>query len=163
MVSTSNEKFSGIQPLEVGVVFLWNILHQSICDFLESKGNFSGFFDENQTHVLIPLELELITSPSRFKVLYYSLVIYGDTPVPMDNNDEGHGTTISLIKHVQDMSCDRNMSKIVVDLSSWIDMPPPTYSFLTTPSLIEIVRGEEKEVGIQLVSSSGTLPNFLFA
>jgi hypothetical protein len=122
---------------------------------LELGGNFTGFFDENQTHVLIPLELESITSPSRFKVLYYALAIYGNTPIRMDHDDEGHESTSPPINK----PADNNMSKIVVDLSSWIDIPPPTYSFLTTPSPIEIIRGEEKEVGIQLVSSSGTLPN----
>ncbi|MGH9925412.1 MAG: hypothetical protein ACRD5B_08535 [Nitrososphaeraceae archaeon] len=33
------------------------------------------------------------------------------------------------------------------------------HGFLTTPFPIEIVRGEEKEVGLQLESSSGSLPN----
>ena len=48
---------------------------------------------------------------------------------------------------------------MLVDLSSWIDIPPPTYSFSTTPPIIEIVRGGEQEIGIQLVSSSGMLPD----
>jgi hypothetical protein len=123
---------------------------------LEFEGNFTGFFDENQTHVLIPLELESITSPSKFKVLYYGLVIYGDTPIRIDqDDDEDYESTLTPTNK----ATDKGISKIVVDLSSWIDIPPPTYSFLTTPSPIEIVRGEEKEVGIQLVSSSGTLPN----
>ncbi len=121
---------------------------------LELEGNFTGFFDENQTHVLIPLELESITSPSRFKVLYYGLVIYGDTPIQIDQDSDDESTSSPINK-----AADNGISKIVVDLSSWIDIPPPIYSFLTTPSPIEIVRGEEKEVGLQLVSSTGTLPN----
>lgn len=124
---------------------------------LELQGNFTGFFDENQTHVLIPLELDSITSPARFKVLYYALVIYGDLHNQMDEDVDDYNyrsTSPSANK-----TADDGISKIVVDLSSWIDIPPPTYSFLTTPSPIEIVRGEEKEVGLQLESSSGSLPS----
>jgi hypothetical protein len=41
---------------------------------------------------------------------------------------------------------------------SWIDIPSLSSSFLTTLSPINIVRGEEKEVGLQLVSTFGSLP-----
>jgi hypothetical protein len=124
---------------------------------LELQGNFTGFFDENQTHVLIPLELDSITSPARFKVLYYALVIYGDrhNRIYADVDDYDYRST----SPPANKTADDGISKIVVDLSSWIDIPPPTYSFLTTPSPIEIVRGEEIEVGLQLESSSGSLPN----
>ena len=122
---------------------------------LELQGNFTGFFDENQTHVLIPLELDSITSPARFKVLYYALVIYGDRHNRIDEDAVNYTSTSSPTNK----TADDGISKIVVDLSSWIDIPPPTYSFLTTPSPIEIVRGEEREVGLQLASSSGSLPN----
>jgi hypothetical protein len=119
--------------------------------------NFTGFFDENQTHVLIPLELDSITSPARFKVLYYALVIYGDRHNRINEDVDGYDYRSTAPP--TNKTADDGISKIVVDLSSWIDIPPPTYSFLTTPSPIEIVRGEEKEVGLQLESSSGSLPN----
>jgi len=124
---------------------------------LALQGNFTGFFDENQTHVLIPLELDSITSPARFKVLYYALVIYGDrhNRIYEDVDDFDYRST----SPPTNKTADDGISKIVVDMSSWIDIPPPTYSFLTTPSPIEIVRGEEIEVGLQLESSSGSLPN----
>jgi hypothetical protein len=124
---------------------------------LELQGNFTRFFDENQTHVLIPLELDSITSPARFKVLYYALVIYGDlhNRIYEDADDYDYRST----SPPANKTADDGISKIVVDLSSWIDIPPPTYSFLTTPSPLEIVRGEEIEVGLHLESSSGSLPN----
>jgi hypothetical protein len=119
---------------------------------LELRKNFTNFFDENQTHVLIPLELESITSPAQFKVLYYALVIYGGGFSQWDNDVQPGSYPNHEISN-------NTISKIVVDLSSWIDIPPPTYSFSTTPSPIEFVQGEEQEIGIQLVSSSGTVPN----
>ena len=124
---------------------------------LELQGNFTGFYDENQTHVLIPLEIDSITSPARFKVLYYALVIYGDLHNQIDEDVDDYN--VRSTSPPANKTADDGISKIVVDLSSWVDIPPPTYSFLTTPSPIEIVRGEEKEVGLQLESSSGSLPN----
>ncbi len=49
--------------------------------------------------------------------------------------------------------------KMVLDLSNWIDIPPPQYVFLTTPSPIVIRQGEQKNIGVQLISSKGTLTN----
>ncbi len=113
---------------------------------LDLKSNFTSFFGENQTYVLIPLELKSITSPAHFKVLYYALVIYGNSDLQSGPSPPQNGTN-------------SNISKIVIDLSSWIDIPPPTYSFSTTPSPIELVKGEQHEIGLQLLSSSGTVPN----
>ncbi|HZD35295.1 MAG TPA: hypothetical protein VE130_08835 [Nitrososphaeraceae archaeon] len=107
--------------------------------------NFTNFFGPDQKYALIPLEMESITSPERFRVLYYTIGIYSD------DGQQRNSSTSNMFDH--------NTSKILVDLSNWIDIPPPSYSFLTTPSPIEIVKGEEKEIGIQLVSSSGTLPD----
>ena len=112
------------------------------------ESNSTVFFEEGQKYVLIPLEMDSITSPGRFKVLYYSVVIYSNDSKQRSNNSDSAEESIS-----------DNTSKMLVDLSSWIDIPPPTYSFSTTPSIIEIVRGEELDIGLQLVSSSGTLPD----
>ena len=119
----------------------WNTLFMEYSSpehsrMISLESNSTEIFEEGQKYVLIPLEMESITSPGRFKVLYYSVVIYSN-----DNNQSD------------------NTSKMLVDLSSWIDIPPPTYSFSTTPSMIEIVRGEELDIGLQLVSSSRTLPD----
>jgi hypothetical protein len=110
---------------------------------LNIESNSTEFFAEDQKYVLIPLEMNPITSPGHFRVLYYTVVIY--------TNDSDRNS-------VKDSISD-NASKMLIDLSSWIDIPPSTYSFTTTPSNIEIVRGEEQEIGLQLVSSSGILPD----
>ena len=112
------------------------------------ESNSTEFFGDDQKYVVIPLEMDSITSPGHFRVLYYTVVIYA-------NKSDQKGTNSYSAKE----SISDNASKMLVDLSSWIDIPPPTYSFSTTPSIIKIVRGGEQEIGIQLVSSSGMLPD----
>jgi hypothetical protein len=112
------------------------------------ESNSTEFFGKDQKYVVIPLEMDSITSPGHFRVLYYTVVIYAN------KSDQKSTNSYSAMEPISD-----NASKMLVDLSSWIDIPPPTYSFSTTPSIIEIVRGGEQEIGIQLVSSSGMLPD----
>jgi hypothetical protein len=112
------------------------------------ESNSTEFFGDDQKYVVIPLEMDSITSPGHFRVLYYAVVIYAN------KSDQKSTNSYSAKESISD-----NASKMLVDLSSWIDIPPPTYSFSTTPSTIEIVRGGEQEIGIQLVSSSGMLPD----
>jgi hypothetical protein len=49
--------------------------------------------------------------------------------------------------------------KMVLDLSNWIDIPPPQYVFSYTPSPIVVRQGEQKNIGVQLISSTGTPTN----
>src|SRR5262249_37226406 len=81
----------------------WNaflIEYSSVNNFrvLDIERNHTQFFIDNQSFALIPINLESITSPTLFRVLYYATVIY-------------------------------NNSKMTLDLSGWIDIPPPKYSF----------------------------------
>jgi hypothetical protein len=115
---------------------------------LDLKSNSTNFFGQDQKYVLIPLEMESITFPEHFGVLYYAVVIYSNTDAQRN-----------VDSHFNQDSPNYNTSRILVDLSSWIDIPPPTYSFSTTPLPIEIVQGEEQEIGIQLISSSGMPPD----
>jgi hypothetical protein len=50
-------------------------------------------------------------------------------------------------------------SKMVLDLSNWIDIPPPQYVFTSTPSPVVVRQGEQEDIGVQLISSTGTLTN----
>jgi hypothetical protein len=97
---------------------------------LEVEKNYSGFFQNNQKYVLLPLNLKSITSPDRFRVLYYAILIY-------------------------------NESKILLDLTPWIDVPPSQYTFSTTPDPVLITQGEQKDIGVQLRSSTGILPKLV--
>jgi hypothetical protein len=80
--------------------------------------------DAIQNYVTLSLDLESITSPSKYRVLFYSVLVY-------DNN-----------------------AKIVIDYTSWIDIPPATYTFSTLPSPLVIRQGERMDIGVQLKSSS---------
>jgi hypothetical protein len=93
---------------------------------LELNRNDTNFIDmnKNQTFAPITLDLRSITSPSSFKVIYYSVVAY--------NN------------------------KTIIDLSNWINIPPPKYTFSTIPSPVLLRQGQEKIIGIQLESNSGS-------
>jgi len=94
---------------------------------LELNKNDTNFIDmnTNQTFVPISLDLKSITSPSSFKVIYYSVVAYSN-------------------------------SKTIIDLSNWINMPAPKYTFSTTPYPVVLRQGQEKIIGILLESNSGS-------
>ena len=94
---------------------------------LSIEKNYTGFFQDNEKYVLMPLDLKSITSPDKFRVIYYAILIYND-------------------------------SKILLDLTPWIDIPPSQYTFSTTPNPIVITQGQQEDVGVQLQSSSGLTP-----
>ena len=97
---------------------------------LDTEKNYTRFFQNNQKFVSLPLNLKSITSPDRFRVLYYAILI-------------------------------KNNSKILLDLTPWIDVPPSQYTFSTTPDPILITQGQQKDVGVQLRSSSGISPKLV--
>ena len=96
---------------------------------LESQRNRSILAEEDQRYVPISLDLESITSPYKYRMLCYTVVIYGN-----------------------------NNSKSVVDLTNWMDIPPATYTFSTLPSPLVMRQGEQMDIGVQLKSSSGVPP-----
>ncbi|HYT44854.1 MAG TPA: hypothetical protein VEP90_21180, partial [Methylomirabilota bacterium] len=118
-----------------GITHSWSSLfvqYSSPTNFrtLDVEKNYSGFFQNNQKYVLLLLNLKSITSPDRFRVLYYAILIY-------------------------------NESKILLDLTPWIDIPPSQYTFSTTPDPVLITQGEQKDIGVQLRSSTGILPKLV--
>jgi hypothetical protein len=48
-----------------------------------------------------------------------------------------------------------NQSKMLLDLTPWIDIPPTQYSFATSPNPVVITQGEQQDIGIQLKSNNG--------
>jgi hypothetical protein len=91
------------------------------------RKNYTNFSKEDERYVLLPLNLDSMTSPNKFRVLYYAILIY-------------------------------NNSKTIVDLTSWIDIPPPQFTLLSLPSPIIITQGEQKDVGVQLKSNEEGIP-----
>ena len=49
-------------------------------------------------------------------------------------------------------------SNMIIDLSSWIDIPPEKFSLSTLPNPVVLRQGEQKNIGVQLESSSGFIP-----
>lgn len=52
-----------------------------------------------------------------------------------------------------------NSSNMVVDLSSWIDIPPGNLAISTLPNPVIIRQGEQKNVAVQLRSNDGFISN----
>ena len=82
-------------------------------------------FSDNQNYIPLSLDLNSITSPSKYRVMYYATVIYN------------------------------NNSKIVLDLTNWVDIPPPEFTISTLPEPVVLRQGEQKDIGVQLKSSAG--------
>jgi hypothetical protein len=93
---------------------------------LEIKENYTDFFVDNKPYVTLSLPLEDLAFPSKFKAMYYGIVIY-------------------------------NSSNIVVDLGSWIDIPPTDLAISTLPNPVIIRQGEQKNVAVQLKSNDGVV------
>ena len=95
---------------------------------LDIRKNYTGFFKEDERYILLPLNLGSITSPSKFRLIYYAVLIYN------------------------------NNSKIILDLTSWINIPPEHFTIFTLPSNIVMSQGEQKDIGIQLKSNEENTP-----
>ncbi|MDQ6669124.1 MAG: hypothetical protein M3Y53_13005, partial [Thermoproteota archaeon] len=48
-----------------------------------------------------------------------------------------------------------NQSKMLLDYTPWIDIPPIQYSFATSPNPVAITQGEQQDIGVQLKSNNG--------
>jgi hypothetical protein len=46
-----------------------------------------------------------------------------------------------------------------IDFTSWVDLPPSKYIVSTVPGPLVLRQGEQKNIGLQLRSTSGLLPN----
>jgi hypothetical protein len=95
---------------------------------LESHENDTIVFEKNQKYFLLPLNLESITFPSKYRVLYYTVVAYN------------------------------NSSKTIIDLTGWIDIPTAVYTLSTLPTPLVIRQGEKTDIGVQLKSNSDIPP-----
>jgi hypothetical protein len=93
---------------------------------LNTKGNYSDFSVNNKPYVTLSLPLKDVAFPTKFKVMYYAIVIY-------------------------------DYSNMVVDLGSWIDIPPMDLAISTLPNPVIIRQGEQKNIAIQLKSNHGLI------
>jgi hypothetical protein len=89
---------------------------------LDIKENYTDFFVDNKPYITLSLPLDDVAFPSKFKAMYYGIVIY-------------------------------DSSNMVVDLGSWIDIPPADLAISTLPNPVIIRQGEQKNVAVQLKSN----------
>jgi hypothetical protein len=54
-----------------------------------------------------------------------------------------------------------NNSDRKIDLSTWVDIPPPVYSISTLPNPVIVRQGEQKIIGTQLKSTTGFVQNVI--
>jgi hypothetical protein len=50
-------------------------------------------------------------------------------------------------------------SNMKLDLTSWLDIPPPEYDIAPLPNPVIVRQGEQKIIGVQLKSTTGLVPN----
>jgi hypothetical protein len=95
---------------------------------LDIKRNYTDFFVDNKPYITLSLPLDDVAFPSKFKAMYYGIVIY-------------------------------DSSNMVVDLGSWIDIPPADLAISTLPNPVIIRQGEQKNIAVQLKSNDGVISN----
>jgi hypothetical protein len=96
---------------------------------LDIKENYTDFFVDNKPYITLSLPLKDVAFPSKFKAMYYGIVIY-------------------------------DYSNMVIDLGSWIDIPPANLALSTLPNPVIIRQGEQKNVAVQLKSNGGFVSDF---
>jgi hypothetical protein len=96
---------------------------------LDIQQNYTGFFaDDNKPYVTLSLPLKDVAFPTKFKAMYYAIVIY-------------------------------DYSNMIVDLGSWIDIPPPDVAISTLPNPVVIRQGEQEDIAVQLKSNGAFISN----
>ena len=90
-----------------------------------SNESYANFYKPSHNFVSVYVNLDAISAPNRYKVMFFAYVYYTMT---------GH---------------------YVADFSNWIDIPPPTYFVSTSQDPLQLRPGENKTIGAQLKSSTG--------
>jgi hypothetical protein len=135
LVDADNNPTTGKFGVDYQKEIQWNNRTRSWSSFLveySSPDHFrtmqlqkKGIAFDNQNYIPLSLDLNSITSPNKYRVLFYATVIYN------------------------------NYSKIVLDLTNWVDIPPPEFTISTLPDPVVLRQGEQKDIGVQLKSSAG--------
>jgi len=97
----------------------------------ETNNYTTSFYQKNNNYVTLYADLNAIGSPDKYKVMFYA--------------EELKGTVNAPILWID-------------DFTSWIDIPRPQFTLLTTPSNIVLRPGQEDSYGIQLLSNTTFIP-----
>ncbi|MGN6346533.1 MAG: hypothetical protein ACTHME_02405 [Candidatus Nitrosocosmicus sp.] len=90
-----------------------------------------NFYEPKQNFVLLYVNLDDISAPSKYKVMFYSYVYY------------------------------TNKGNYIADFTNWVDIPPSTYSLTTSNDPLQLRPGENKTIGAQIKSTTGIIPNLV--
>ena len=97
-------------------------------NIVSETSNLTNFKDKSA----FPLSIDLnsVTSPSKFRIAYYTIATYND-------------------------------SSKIIDITSWIDVPPAEFSLSSSENPLVLTKGETLDIGAQLVSNTGISPRVL--
>jgi hypothetical protein len=95
---------------------------------VSETSNLTNF--EDKSALPLSIDLNSVTSPSKFRVAYYTIATYND-------------------------------SSKIIDITSWIDVPPSEFSLPSSTSPLVLIKGETMDIGAQLVSNTGISPRVL--
>jgi len=95
---------------------------------VSETSNLTNF--EDKSALPLSIDLNSVTSPSKFRVAYYTIATYND-------------------------------SSKIIDITSWIDVPPSEFSLSSSTSPLVLIKGETMDIGAQLVSNTGISPRVL--
>jgi len=90
--------------------------------------NYTSFFEKSNNFVSLSVNLDSLSSPNKYKVMFYAYVYQQDT------------------------------AHFITDFSNWVDIPPPTYYILTSQNPLQLRAGDTKTIGAQLKSTTGSAP-----
>jgi hypothetical protein len=90
--------------------------------------NHTGFFEKDKKFVEIPLELRLLDFPPKYKIAFYA-----EAKI-------------------------RASDPLITDFTKWVVVPPLELTIATSPPVIELTKGKEKTIEVQVNSSQGYEP-----
>lgn len=94
---------------------------------LNETRNFTGFYSKNQSYIDLTLDLNSVSSPNQYDLLFYAVDLFVQ-----------NGTLCRM-----------------VDISNGVSVPPPEFIITTSPSSVLLRPGEEKNIELKVTSTTG--------
>ncbi len=148
LIDADSNQATGKDGVDYQVEIQWNNISKTWYRFFDeysSQGytrelnkdiNYTQLYKEDEQHyVLLSANLSAMNFPNKYKVIFYSEIIY-------DIND---------------------LSNQSIDFTNWADIPAPQFTLSTIPNPLILRVGETKDIGVQLkpLSSGSRVVNFI--
>lgn len=142
LIDTDFSKKTGFDGIDYQLEISWNNKTKTWTKTLESWSsngnqrtldkiyNYTGFFENEKSYVLLSLDLSSILYPNKYKVTFYTDV----------NKDK------------------ENLTYLITDSTRWVAIPPLELAMKTLPSSLELRPGESRTVELRLNSTKGFEP-----